>query len=93
MNKIKKFINNNIFKKDKWKIYLYLNNRCIKTIYKDEEFAPMNKIYVLNVYFKKYLVGSNVAKIVVISHKLKHTNNEKKEVHIEVKQFEGVDVQ
>lgn len=96
MDKIKEFIKSKyikITKKDKWKLYLYLNNVCIKKMYIDEEFAPMNQIYVLNVYFKKFLLGSNMIKTIVRSTKLKYTDNEKKEVHIEVKIFEGVDVQ
>lgn len=76
--------------KNKWKVYLYYKNRFIKKVKVGEEFKPLDEIYIIRVYFKKYLLGSWNTKIVCQSKALKYTNNEKKEIHIEVELFEGV---
>lgn len=87
----KKIINK--LKSRKWKLFLYLNNQCIAKMKIDEDFAPMNKIYVLKVRGMKHLLGTNhKVQIVVESYKYKFTDNDKKESHIEVKLFEGVDI-
>jgi hypothetical protein len=79
-----------ILKKDKWKIYLYYQNRLIKKIYVDDKFKPLDEIYVFKVWFKKYLMGSWFTQIVVRPKALKFTDNDKKQVHIEVEMFGGV---
>ena len=79
-----------LLKKDKWKIYLYYQNRLLKKIYVDDSFKPLDEIYVIRVWFKKYLVGTWFTKVVVRSKALKFTDNDKKEVHIEVEMFGGV---
>lgn len=76
--------------KNKWKVYLYYKNRFIKKVKVGEEFKPLDEIYIIRVYFKKYLLGSWNTKIVCQSKALKYTDNEKKEIHIEVELFEGV---
>lgn len=81
---------NKILKKDKWKIYLYYQNRFIKKLYVDDNFKPMEQIYIIRVLFKKYLFGNWNVKVVCQSTALKYTNNDKKEVHIEVSMFGGV---
>ena len=81
---------NKILKKNKWKIYLYYQNRFIKKLYVNDKFQPLDEIYVIRVLFKKYLLGSWNTKIVCRSKALKFTNNEKKEIHIEVEMFGGV---
>ena len=43
------------------------------------------------VLFKKYILGSNNALIIVKPVKLKYTNNDKKELHVETKLYEGVE--
>lgn len=55
MNKLKAFIKkqyNKITKKDKWKIYLYLNNQCIKKVYADENLEIMTSLFIEKIYFK-----------------------------------------
>ena len=82
-------------KKDKWKIYLYANNHFIKKIklaeIDDELDAVFNNVFVVRVLFKKYILGSNNALIIVKPVKLKYTNNDKKELHVETKLYEGVE--
>lgn len=79
-----------LLKRDKWKVYLYLNNRLIKKLYVSEEFKPLEEIYVIRVYFKKYLMGTWNTQIVCQPRGLKFTNNDKKEIHIEVEMFGGI---
>ena len=79
-----------LLKKDKWKIYLYYQNRFIKKLYVDDKFKPLEEIYVIRILFKKFLLGSWNTKIVCQSKALKFTNNDKKEIHIEVEMFGGV---
>ena len=86
---MKRFIDK-LLKRDKWKVYLYYQNRLIKKLYVEESFQPLDEIYIIRVYFKKYLMGIWNTQIVCQPKALKFTNNEKKEIHIEVSLFEGV---
>lgn len=79
-----------LLKKDSWKIYLYYQNRLIKKIYVNDKFKPLDEIYIIKVWFKKYLIGTWFTQIVCHGTKLKFTDNIKKEVHIEVEMFGGV---
>lgn len=86
-------INKKRIENKKWKLFLYLNNQCIKKIKIDKNFAPMNKIYVVNVIGKRHLIGTNRAtKMVFKSFKYKYTKEDKREAHIEVIPFEGVEI-
>lgn len=76
--------------KNKWKIYLYYQNRFIKKIYVDDSYKPLEEIYIIRILFKKYLIGSWNVKAVFTPKALKYTDNKKKEVHIEVELFGGV---
>lgn len=83
---------NKITKRDKWKLYLYLNGQCVAKLYIDENFAPMDNFYVIKIKGMKQLVGTNRAiQMVVQPYKYKYTDEKKKEAHIEVISFEGVD--
>lgn len=88
-----KAINKRLEENKKWKLYLYLDNQCIKCLKIDKDFAPMNKIYVVKVKNKKHLLGTNkTVQIVVRSFKYKYTDEAKKTAHIEVILHEGVEV-
>lgn len=81
-----------LFKRNKWKLYLYYKNQCIKKLYIDEDFAPMDNLYVIDIIGKKHLIGTNKrTKMIFQSYKYKYTDKTKKEAHIEVIEFEGVD--
>ena len=84
------FMIDKLLKKDSWKIYLYYQNRLIKKIYVNDKFKPLDEIYIIRVWFKKYLMGTWLTQIVCRGIKLKFTDNIKKEVHIEVEMFGGV---
>lgn len=91
MNKIKSLINKI---KNRWTLYLYLNDQCIYKMKIDSDFAPMGKIYVIKVHGLKHLIGTNRrTQIIVEAYKYKYTDEEKKTSHIEVRLFEGVEVQ
>lgn len=80
-------------KRHNWKLYLYLNGQCVKKMKIDEDFAPMNKFYVVKVKGMKHLLGTNKkVQMVVRSYKYKMTDESKKESHIEVVIYEGVEV-
>ena len=49
----------------KWKLYLYYNGVLIKTIRIDENEAPAENSYVINVWFKKQLFGNNRVGLIV----------------------------
>ena len=48
-----------------WKLYLYYNGVLIKTIKIDENEAPAENSYVINVWFKKQLFGNNKVGLIV----------------------------
>jgi hypothetical protein len=79
-----------LLRKDKIKLYLYYQNRFIKKIYVKEDIKPMGEIYVIRVFFKKFVLGSWNTKVVVEPIGLKYSNAAKKELHIETKMFGGV---
>lgn len=51
--------------KKKWTLYLYYNGLLIKKLKIDESEAPGENSYILNVWFKKQLFGSNKVNIIV----------------------------
>lgn len=53
-----------LFKKT-WKLYLYYNGVLIKRLRIDENEAPAQNSYVVNVWFKKQLFKSNYAGVIV----------------------------
>ena len=82
-----------IEKNKKWKLYLYLNNQCIKCLKIDKDFAPMNKFYVVKVKNMKHLIGTNKpTQMIFKSFKYKYTDELKKTAHIEVIGYEGVGI-
>ena len=82
-----------IEKNKKWKLYLYLNNQCIKCRKIDKDFAPMNKFYVVKVRKMKHLIGTNKpTQMIFKSFKYKYTDEVKKTAHIEVIGYEGVGI-
>ena len=86
-------LKDNCEKNKKWKLYLYLNGQCIKCLKIDKDFAPMNKIYVVKVKNMKHLVGTNKSvQMIVRSYRYKYTDEIKKQAHIEVLNYEGVEL-
>ena len=86
-------LKDNYEKNKKWKLYLYLNGQCVSKKYISADFAPMNKFYVIKVKHAKHLIGTNrKTQLVVRSYKYKMTDEAKREAHIEVIMYEGVEV-
>lgn len=96
IEKISKAVNKlmeTIEKNKKWKLYLYLNNQCIKCLKIDKDFAPMNKFYVVKVKNMKHIIGTNKpTQMIFKSFKYKYTDEVKKTAHIEVIGYEGVGI-
>lgn len=77
----------------KWKLFLYLSGQCIDVKKIDKDFTPMNKIYISKVKGMKHLLGTdNKVQILTRSYKYKYTDEIKKESHIEVIMYEGVEI-
>ena len=95
MKKLAKLVNKlkqKIEERKKYKIYLYLRNQCVKKVYLRIN-DTMPTTYIINVYNKKHLLGTNrKVKLVVKPVKLKYSDDVKRELHIETKLFEGVDM-
>lgn len=68
-----------LFKKKKWTLYLYYNGVLIKKIKINENEAPAENSYVINVWFKKQLFNNNLAGVIVRPVRLlKNDENRKK---------------
>lgn len=75
-----------------WKIYMYVNNQYIKTIKLKDVSQLFNTSYVINVWFKKYIFGTNYTKLVVKPKLLKKTIEDKKQIHVEIDFEKGVEL-
>lgn len=60
INKIKK-----LYRHRKWKLYLYYNGVLIKILRINENEAPTENSYVINVWFKKQIFKNNYVNIIV----------------------------
>lgn len=89
--KVKSLINK-ILKNDSWTLFIYYNGQLIKKIKVDENFKPMENFYYITVKGFKHIFGKRKVSLLFQYNKYKMTNNEKKQVHIEVKINEGSDV-
>lgn len=68
-----------LFKKKKWTLYLYYNGVLIKKLKINENEAPAENSYVINVWFKKQLFNNNLAGVIVRPVRLlKNDENRKK---------------
>lgn len=68
-----------MLKTKKWTLYLYYSGVLIKKIKIKEQEAPNENSYVVNVYFKKKLFGSNKAGVIVRPIRLlKNEENKRK---------------
>lgn len=71
-----------------WNIYMYANNQYIKKIRLRDVSQLFSTSYVINVWFKKYIFGTNYTKLVVKPKLLKKTIEDKKQIYVEI-EFEG----
>ncbi len=92
VKKIKKLFNK-MLKKDKWKLHLYYRGQVVKKMFVDDDFLPMEHFYTIKLRRCKHLIGTNKKTILLFQYyKYKMTDNEKKELHIEVIINEGSDL-
>lgn len=75
-----------------WKVYMYANNQYIKKIRLKNVENLFSSSYVINVWFKKYIFGTNYTKLVVRPKLLKKTIEDKKQIHVEIDFERGVEV-
>ena len=68
-------------------VYLYADNHYIKKIWINKEDDPFNKRISIVCIFKKYVLGSNYSRIVILPKLLKIATEE--EMHIEVEMVRG----
>ncbi len=91
-DKIKKKIDKFLIK-DKWKLYLYYKNQCIKRLHIEDSEQVFSTAYKVNIYFKKHIFGSNFIKTMFIASKVKFIDKAKKEIYIEVKDYIGGEIE
>lgn len=90
INKIKSYIEK---RKKQWKLCLYLNGALVKTIRVDEDYEPIDKFYKITLFNKKHLIGTNkLVKVICEFDKYKMTDNDNRELHIELRINKGVDI-
>lgn len=80
-----------MFKK-KWTLYLYYSGILIKKIKIQEQEAPADNSYVVNVYFKKKLFGSNVAGVIVRPIRLLKNDEKNKKTYWGVTFETGIEI-
>ena len=74
----------------KWTMYLYYNGVLIKKLKIDENEAPNEKDYVINVWFKKQLFRNNKVGLIVRPKVLLMNNEEDKKTYWGVILTEGI---
>lgn len=74
-----------------WKLYLYYNGILIKKIRIKEDEAPSENSYVVKVYGKKHIFGSNNVTVILRPVELLKTDERKKETHWGAIHERGVD--
>lgn len=80
-------------KKNKWKVLLYFRCQYIGYQWINEDDKPMSLFYIVKVRGMKQLFGTNrKVQLIMKPILLKLTDEDKKEVHIEVETWEGVKI-
>lgn len=90
--KLAKNIIDAITKKGKWKIKFYLNGQCVCSKWVADTEAVFNSAYVVTIFGKKHLFGSNLVRTVIRPEKLLYKDIFKKEIHVGAYLFEGIEV-
>lgn len=86
------FVGGSMKKKKKWKLYLYYNGVLIKKLKIDENEAPAENSYVINVWFKKQIFKSNLVQIIVKPVVILKNDDKNKKTYWGVKLEEGIPV-
>lgn len=75
-----------------WTLYLYYSGILIKKIKIKEQEAPADNSYVINVYFKKKLFGSNIAGVIVRPIRLLKNDEKNKKTYWGVTFETGIEI-
>lgn len=78
-------------KEPKWKLFLYYNGVLIKAIKKDEN-EELAKNYAIKVYFKKFLFGNTISKVVVKPVRILKQDEIRRETHLGVVLDQGIEL-
>jgi hypothetical protein len=78
--------------KNKWTLYLYYSGILIKKLKIEEQEAPADNSYVINVYFKKKLFGSNKVGVVVRPVRLLKNDEKNRKTYWGVMFETGIDI-
>ena len=78
--------------KKKWTLYLYYSGILIKKLKIEEQEAPGDNSYAVNVYFKKKLFGSNVAGVIVRPIRLLKNDEKNKKTYWGVTFETGIEI-
>lgn len=65
----------------KWKLYLYYNGILVKKIKIKSDEAPAENTYVVNVYFKKKLFGSNKVNVILRPIRILKNDEDKRKTY------------
>ena len=75
-----------------WTLYLYYNGILIKKIKIDEDEAPAENSYAINVYFKKHLFGSNIVGVIVKPIRLLKSDEKNKKTYWGTTLEKGIEI-
>ena len=82
-----------MFKKDRWKLYLFYNGMLIKKVKINKDEAPADKVYFIRVYGKKSIFGSNIVELAVRPKVLLDNNENKRRTYWGVVFEKGVSIE
>ena len=82
-----------MFKKDRWKLYLFYNGMLIKKVKINKDEAPADKVYFVRVYGKKSIFGSNIVELAVRPKVLLDNNENKRRTYWGVVFEKGVSIE
>ena len=82
-----------MFKKDRWKLYLFYNGMLIKKVKINKDEAPADKVYFIRVYGKKSIFGSNIVELAVRPKELLDNNENKRRTYWGVVFEKGVSIE
>lgn len=81
-----------IFKKKKWTLYLYFNGILVKKVKINEDEAPRENTYAVNVWFKKQIFKSNKVNVVLKPMVLLKTDEQSRKTYWGTILEEGMEI-
>jgi hypothetical protein len=81
-----------MLKTKKWTLYLYYSGVLIKKLKIEEQEAPADNNYVVNVYFKKKIFGSNKVGVIVRPIRLLRNDEKNRKTYWGTTLETGIDI-